>query len=637
MTFPTARLAAVAALVTVMSLPAVSRADNPVVQTLYTADPAPMVHEGVLYLYTTHDEDVTVNNFFTMNDWRVYSSTDVVNWTDHGSPLHYQDFGWAGGNAWAGQVTYRNGTFYFYVPVVRTNGGNAIGVATSDSPFGPFEDAIGSPLVTSDCGDIDPTVWIDEDDQAYLYWGNPNLCYVKLNEDMVSYQGEVVRVPMDTGSFGVRGDSERPTSYEEGPWFYKRDALYYMVYPGGPLPEHIAYSTSTGPTGPWSYQGVIMPAEGASFTNHPGVVDYKGKSLFFYHNGALPGGGGFKRSVCVEEFTYGADGSIPQLRMTTEGASAVDVLNPFARVEAETIAWHSGIETEVCSEGGMNVTDISDGDYIKLKDVEFGAGASSFEMRVAATSGDGAIELRLDGSDGMQVGDCAIASTGGDQTWATQSCTVDGATGRHDLFLRFTGGSFKFNWWKFAGPGDPGTAGTGGQGGATSSGGSVAAGGAAIGGGGASAGLGGTDSGGASAAGGATSNGGLSSAAGSPATEPTSPGEPPLPGGPNTGGDVPAPPATGGGAPTTPTPNLSPTPAPPASGTSSVSPVPAMSSADTAGSAAPPVTNSAASSSDGSCRVSSRSAAAHSIWATTVFGFLALAWFTRRTALQRER
>jgi arabinoxylan arabinofuranohydrolase len=146
-----------------------SLADNPIVQTLYTADPAPMVHDGTLYVYTTHDEDVIVDDFFTMNDWRVYSSTDAVNWTDHGSPL-----------------AYTNGQFYFYVPM-RIGGVSRIGVAVSDSPTGPFADPLGRPLVESDCGDIDPTVFIDDDEQAYLYWGNPDLCYVALNEDMISY------------------------------------------------------------------------------------------------------------------------------------------------------------------------------------------------------------------------------------------------------------------------------------------------------------------------------------------------------------------------------------------------------------------------------------------------------------------
>jgi arabinoxylan arabinofuranohydrolase len=110
-------------------------ADNPIVQTAYTADPAPMVHNGICYLYTSHDEDVTVRNFFTMNDWRCYCTTDMVNWTDLGSPLSYKEFSWARDNSsWAGQCIPRNGKFYFYVPINRQRGGNAIGVAVSDSP-----------------------------------------------------------------------------------------------------------------------------------------------------------------------------------------------------------------------------------------------------------------------------------------------------------------------------------------------------------------------------------------------------------------------------------------------------------------------------------------------------------------------
>jgi len=147
---------------------------NPIIQTIYTADQAPMVYNDTVYLYTTHDEDVTVNNFFIMNDWRCYSSTDMVNWTSHGMVLSYTDFSWASGDAWADQCIHRNGKFYFYVPVNQKNGGNAIGVAVSDSPTGPFSDPLGIPL-TSGYGYIDPTVFIDDDGQAYLYWGNPNL------------------------------------------------------------------------------------------------------------------------------------------------------------------------------------------------------------------------------------------------------------------------------------------------------------------------------------------------------------------------------------------------------------------------------------------------------------------------------
>ncbi|WP_431295458.1 family 43 glycosylhydrolase [Pedobacter sp. P26] len=164
-----------------------------------------MVHNGTVYLYTSHDEDVTVKNFFTMNDWRCYSSKDMVNWTDHGAILSYKDFSWSRGDAWAGQCIFRDGKFYYYLPVNQKNGGNAIGVAISDTPTAGFKDAIGKPLL-SGFGYIDPTVFIDDDGQAYLYWGNPQLYYVKLNKDMVSYDEKIgiVKVPLNKQSFSAR-------------------------------------------------------------------------------------------------------------------------------------------------------------------------------------------------------------------------------------------------------------------------------------------------------------------------------------------------------------------------------------------------------------------------------------------------
>ncbi|WP_027629647.1 family 43 glycosylhydrolase [Ruminiclostridium cellobioparum] len=443
---------AVLLLVVGLFLPTAVYAENPIVQTIYTADPAPMVYNGVCYVYTGHDEDKLENDFFTMKDWRCYSSTDMVNWTDLGSPLAYTDFSWAKGDAWAGQCIPANGKFYYYVPVTQRNGGMAIGVAVADNPAGPFKDALGRPLVSTGTGDIDPTVFIDDDGQAYLYWGNPNLFYVKLNRDMISYSGSVVKVPLTVESFGARSKNDRPTSYEEGPWFYKRSGLYYMVFAGGPISEHIAYSTSTGPTGPWKYRGKIMPTQGGSFTNHAGVVDYKGNSYFFYHNGALPDGGGFHRSVCAEQFKYNSDGTFPVINMTSGGPAQIGTLNPYVRNEAETICWESGVETEKCSEGGMNAGYIENGDWIKVKGVDFGQGAAAFEARVASAADGGNIELRLDSTSGKLVGTCKVTGTGGWQTWTTKTCSVSGASGVHDLYLKFTGGSgylFNFNWYTF--------------------------------------------------------------------------------------------------------------------------------------------------------------------------------------------
>ncbi len=441
-----------AAVCAVALLPAPAQADNPIVQHIYTADPAPLVYDGRVYLYTGHDEDGS--SYFTMRDWHVFSSADMVNWTDHGSPMSLATFSWADADAWAGQVVPRNGKFYWYVPVrQRSTGQRVIGVGVADSPTGPFRDAIGRPLVGN--GEIDPTVMIDDGGQAYLYWGNPHLWYVRLNADMISYSGSPTQIPLTTAGFGTRtGDANRPTLFEEGPWVYKRGGTYYNVFAARCCSEFIGYSTAPGPTGPWTYRGTVMPTQGSSFTNHPGVIDFAGNSYFFYHNGALPGGGGYTRSVAVEKFTYGADGSIPTITMTTTGAPQVGTLDPYVRQEAETIAWESGIETEPSTEGGMNIGWIENGDYVKVKGVAFGTGATSFSARVASATSGGRIEVRLDGTGGPVVGTCTVGGTGGWQSWTTTTCPVTGATGTHDLYLRFTGGSgtlFNVNWWQFAG------------------------------------------------------------------------------------------------------------------------------------------------------------------------------------------
>ncbi|MDI9420333.1 MAG: glycoside hydrolase family 43 protein [Bacillota bacterium] len=431
-------------------------ADNPIVQTVYTSDPAPMVHDGILYVYTGHDEPGST--YYTMNDWRLYSTTDMVNWTDHGAVFAPTEFVWAKpGDAWAAQCIERDGKFYFYVTAThKTLNRPTIGVAVADSPAGPFVDPIGRPLIAHAWGDIDPTVFIDDDGQAYLYWGNPNLYYVKLNEDMVSYDRTVgiVRVPLTEESFGKRyGDPDRATLYEEGPWLYKRNGIYYLIYAASGIPENICYSTSDSPTGPWKFRRVIMPTEGRSFTNHPGIVDYKGRTYFFYHNGALPGGSGFTRSVCVEEFEFTEDGLFPTIRMSKEGPQAIANLDPYTQVEAETIAWSSGVQTELCLEGGMNVWDLQNGDYIKVKNVDFGPeGAAAFSARVASGSNGGVIELRLDSLNGEVVGTLPVSYTGGWDVWATKTTVVSGARGVHDLFFVFKGNEdelFKFNYWQF--------------------------------------------------------------------------------------------------------------------------------------------------------------------------------------------
>jgi hypothetical protein len=159
--------------------------------------------------------------------------------------------------------------------------------------------------------------------------------------------------------------------------------------------------------------------------------------------------------VAVESFKYGSDGLIPEIKMTTQGPAQLKSLNPYVKQEAETIAWSEGIETEVCSEGGLNVAFIDNGDYIKVKGVDFGStGAKKFSARVASNSSGGNIELRLGSKTGKLVGTCTVTTTGNWQTYKTVECPVSGATGTSDLFFVFTGSGsgslFNFNWWQFS-------------------------------------------------------------------------------------------------------------------------------------------------------------------------------------------
>ena len=445
-----------AILFAVIFVPRDSQAQNPIIQTIYTADPAPMVYHDTVWLYTGHDEDGST--WFTMKDWRLFSSTDMVNWTHQGVPLSLKTFSWAASDAWAAQCIYRNGKFYWYVCAKdKQRNRMAIGVAVGDRPTGPFKDPLGKPLATVSGGDIDPTVFIDDDGQAWLYWGNPDLWYVKLNEDMTSYDQKVgvVKVPLTKESFGVRLKNEkRLTEYEEGPWLYKRKGLYYLLYPAGGVPEHLAYSTSNSPAGPWMYRDTVMSIikKGGAFTNHPGLIDYKGNSYLFYHNGALPGGGGFTRSVCVDQIQFNADGTIPRIMRTREGVSSVAHLNPYAWVEAETIAWEQGIETNSEDGTGVYVTDINNGDYIKVRSVDFGKGAKRFQANVASAAYGGSIEIHLDSLNGSLIGTCIVKSTGGLRQWTDQSWIVKKVKEVHDVYFIFKGGEgalFNFNRWKF--------------------------------------------------------------------------------------------------------------------------------------------------------------------------------------------
>ncbi len=429
--------------------------NRPVVQTKFTADPAPLVHNGTVYLYTGHDEDDAPagQSRFRMKEWLLYSSTDMVNWTDHGAVASLNDFAWVrdkNNGAWAAHCVERNGKFYLYCPMP---GGVGIGVLVADTPYGPFKDPIGKPLVLNSREDIDPAIFIDDDGQAYMYWGNPNLWYVKLNEDMISVSGDIVKDPLIRKTQG----QPDPFRYQEGPWAYERNGQYYMAYASTCCPEGMGYSMGPGPIGPWEFKGYIMPPDRRATGNHPGIIDYKGKTYVFgfnfWLNFQITDQHHERRSVCVAEMTFNPDGTIQELPWWEEGTPVepVGTLDPYKRTEAETIAWSEGLKTGRNNNSGIYVTSINDGDHIKVRAVDFKRGAKSFEINAAVAAG-GKIEIRLDDKEGTLLGVCEIDAAGAPETWKTFKTKVEKIRGTHDLFFVFKGGEgnlFDLDYWKF--------------------------------------------------------------------------------------------------------------------------------------------------------------------------------------------
>ena len=321
----------------------------------------------------------------------------------------------------------------------------------ADSPEGPYKDVLGKPLCGPNWDYIDPTVIIDDDGQAWLMFGNPTCYYVKLKDDMITLDGEIKSFDMTTQAFG---EGKNGSAYGEGPWITKHGDMYYLVYAGfygSDGGESICYSYGPSVTGPWTFGGKITP-ESNCFTTHGGTIDYKGHSYLFYHKNGLPGGGAFKRSAAVEEFTYDPDGTIPMIEPTDSGPSQLEAFDPYKNVEAETGSWFSGVEVEPAGNGTQAVSMINSGDYIKISGVDFGDGAAKFTVSAASATNGGTIELHLDSENGPIVGTVTVGSTGGWKNWEEFSTSVSGASDKHDLFIRFSGDDgylMNVDRWKF--------------------------------------------------------------------------------------------------------------------------------------------------------------------------------------------
>jgi arabinoxylan arabinofuranohydrolase len=445
-----------------------SFAQNPIISQRYTADPTGLEYNGRLYVWTSHDIDDQKR--YWMNDITCVSTDDMKNWTDHGEVFKApDDMTWVT-QAWAPSVIERNGKFYLYTG----DGNRSVNVSVSDNPTGPFKGVGGKPLITKETPNanvdwlFDPTVFIDDDGQAYcVFGGGPtkiqadgnrrkNARIIKLGDDLVSTVGEAVLI-------------DAPGFYEGG-YISKRKLdgktkYYFSYFNSVTAGMNIDYMMSDSPMKGWEYKGTILKQPKDNYNNsHASVFSFKDKWYLGYHTRKIATDRNVEkkialrqRSVSVDELFFNKDGTIKEVIPTQEGPKQIKFVNPFQQNEAETMAAQSyllpGIETDVCNDidSGRMVTAIESGDWIKVAGVDFNKCPKTFEARISAQN-YGTIEVRIGSETGKLIGTCKIAPTGSLNNWKTFSCEIKEVMGTHDLYFRFTGqgaNMFNFNWWKF--------------------------------------------------------------------------------------------------------------------------------------------------------------------------------------------
>ena len=442
-------------LLLLMGLSQKIRADYPLVSHKYLADPASLVYNGRVYLYCSNDDENPADDkgSYLMKSIACVSSSDLKNWTDHGIVFEVpRDAKWAG-KSWAPSVVDRDGLFFLYFG----NGGNGIGVATSKSPLGPFKDPIDKMLISNNTPGVqpatnmwlfDPMAFVDDDGQAYLYFGGngaDNVRVIKLNRDMVSVSPPAIAI--------------NAKNFFEASWMHKNNGIYYFSYSTNPQNGmRIDYLQSTSPTSGFTYGGTVSPQPPLNNNNnHQAIFKFNGEWYEAYHNRAVAIRANIppihKRNLCLDKISHNADGSIETMVNTEDGLKQLHYLNPFERVEAETMNAQYGIKTEICSTGGLNVCDIEDGDWIKVKGVDFKKGSKVFTANIAGIQ-NAVIEIHLDSIGGKLIGKCKTPSTGSLQNWKTIQCKITKVKGVQDVVFVFTGGEGKrmnFNWWSFKG------------------------------------------------------------------------------------------------------------------------------------------------------------------------------------------
>ncbi|NLV31468.1 MAG: family 43 glycosylhydrolase [Acidobacteria bacterium] len=372
---------------------AVAMAQNPLIRDQFTADPTARVFEGRVYVYPSHDVQCGTE-WFCMKDYHVFSSENLVDWTDHGVIVDQETVPWVDASKnsmWAPDCYFKDGKYYFYFPAISKGGegaaGMTVGVAVSDRPHGPFAP---EPKPIAGVSGIDPNVFIDRDGQAYLYWAGvgQGLLGARLRPDMLGLDGR----PQVIGKF--------PEGMKEGPFLFERNGIYYFTFPHViEKTEALVYGMGPGPLGPFEYKGVLMDEHPSGcWTNHHSILEYKGEWLLFYHHNDLSPSFDKNRSIRADRLSFNGDGTIRKVIPTLRGVGIVPAdreiqLDRWSAVSASgaSIAF---LDEKNPFDGWKTVLE-EKGAYVRFADVDFdGRKVKTLQIRARSESG-AAVALRI--------------------------------------------------------------------------------------------------------------------------------------------------------------------------------------------------------------------------------------------------
>lgn len=425
-------------------LPLAVLAQNPIIHDQFTADPTARVFNGKMYLYPSHDIHSPVDQlkeWFCMEDYHVFSSDNLTDWTDHGVILTQNNIPWVKPDSyamWAPDCVEKDGRYYFYFPAAPkgVEKGFGIGVAIAESPEGPF-----TPMPENMKGvmGIDPCVLIDDNGRSYIYWSGMGLSVAELSDDMISLKSEPQKVE------GL------PDGFKEGPFAFKQDGIYYLTFPWVRKDtETLAYATSSNPMGPFEFKGIIMDESPTGcWTNHHSIVEKDGQWYLFYHHNDYSPDMDKRRSARIDSLSFNPDGTIVKVIPTLRGVGITDACKKI-QVDRYSSVSDKGTRLSFLNPGtpfdGWAITLSKKGAWIRYDKVDFGS-APVKEMTARVRSHKDA-RILVKSAEGSEIATLRIPAS---PDWQTLTIPVNASpAGTADLILSLDKGSdAEIDWISF--------------------------------------------------------------------------------------------------------------------------------------------------------------------------------------------